>query len=68
MNRIFKFQSCLGVTLQRLKINNKRVLDSKHGVVVEILVFAVENLSSYRFVSVALDLQWLEMNHKRKMH
>lgn len=55
-NRILKLQSGLRIAFQGLEINNERVLHSKYGVVVKVLVDAVKYLSGHWLVSFSLNL------------
>jgi hypothetical protein len=62
---VFEFQSCRRISLQRLEINNKRVLYSKYRVVIKILVNAVKYLRRHRLIAFALNLFLLDVYHDR---
>lgn len=48
---VLKFKSGLGVVLPGDEVHNKRVLDREDGVIIKILVLAVEDLGSQRAIA-----------------
>lgn len=49
---VFELNGSLGIVLARNEVHNKRVLDSKHRVVVKVLTLAVEDLRCQRAVVI----------------
>lgn len=56
MDGILEFQCSFRIAFQRCEVHNERTFNGKHRVVLQILVFPVEDLSRDWLVSLALHL------------
>lgn len=48
---------CFRISLKRIEIYKKRILDRKNGIVVDVLARSVEDLSNNRFVARRCELR-----------
>lgn len=57
LNVVVELKTGLSIALSWDEVYNQRVLDCKHGVVIQVLVFAVKDLGSERAVALARSLE-----------